>query len=76
MIGNPAGLLATLAAEGFDRCEVNEDSGGVTVRCSQCDALVLCGVACHETGCPNASHECRGCNARLTGRREWCDDCN
>lgn len=25
-----------------------------TPLCSQCEVLVICGVACHETGCPNA----------------------
>jgi hypothetical protein len=25
----------------------------LTVKCDQCEALVINGVACHEAGCPN-----------------------
>jgi hypothetical protein len=28
-------------------------SGAVRPGCSQCQALVIQGAACHETGCPN-----------------------
>ena len=27
------------------------------VRCSQCQALVINGLPCHETGCPNQRRE-------------------
>jgi hypothetical protein len=37
---------------GFDRTTRSED--GVCPRCSQCEVLVIQGVPCHETGCPNA----------------------
>jgi len=45
-------MMEELVAQGFDRC--TETDGGVHVRCSACAALVINGVACHETGCPNA----------------------
>jgi hypothetical protein len=32
-------------------------SKGRHVRCSQCDAVVINGVACHEHGCPNIVRE-------------------
>lgn len=28
-------------------------SGGYKVGCTQCEPLVINGVPCHETGCPN-----------------------
>lgn len=37
---------------GFDKSHVSDD-GGVHVGCSQCDALVINGMATHEHGCPN-----------------------
>lgn len=46
------GKLARLEAQGFDRCRLTRD--GVRVGCSQCEALCINGVACHETGCPRA----------------------
>ena len=45
--------LEQLAAQGFDLCTVDEDDGYIRVRCSQCEALCINGVACHETGCVN-----------------------
>jgi hypothetical protein len=50
-------LLDDLLSRGFDasyRLE-RDDNGrfckGVRVKCSQCAALVINGMACHETGC-------------------------
>lgn len=47
--------LDKLELDGFDQCEVDEihDEMTVSVGCSQCEALVLNGVPCHELGCPN-----------------------
>ena len=50
-------IFDALEARGFDACAETED--GVRVRCSQCAALVINGVACHETGCPNARRAAR-----------------
>lgn len=50
-------VLADLEANGFDRCEIDEEEGGVYIGCSQCDALAINGVACHETGCPRVVRE-------------------
>ena len=45
------------------------------VSCTQCEALVINGVPCHETGCPNMKHECAGCNATVPVRQKYCADC-
>ena len=42
-----------LRAQGFDLTRKERGSDYYHVRCSQCEALVINGVACHETGCPN-----------------------
>lgn len=78
-------LLVELEARGFDGCWLHEpDPNGdladqnpcAHVACSQCEALVINGVACHETGCPRATKECRGCNALLPARAyNYCPDC-
>ena len=39
--------------DGFD-ASYKLESGAIRIACSQCEALVINGVACHETGCPNA----------------------
>jgi hypothetical protein len=38
---------------GFDNTYYDRSSGYYKVKCSQCDAIVINGIACHETGCPN-----------------------
>lgn len=41
-------------AQGFDRCSVGTDwPPAIKVGCSQCEATVINGVACHEAHCPN-----------------------
>uniref|UniRef100_A0A6M3JQQ2 Uncharacterized protein n=1 Tax=viral metagenome TaxID=1070528 RepID=A0A6M3JQQ2_9ZZZZ len=51
------GTLQRLRKAGFDSSEYNRSKGTYHVQCSQCDALVINGVACHETGCPNVKKE-------------------
>lgn len=43
--------LARVLKLGFDLS--HRDGRYVRVRCSQCQAVVINGVACHERGCPN-----------------------
>lgn len=45
-------LLDSVIDDGFDDSYITE-AGGVRVRCSQCQALVINGHATHEHGCPN-----------------------
>jgi hypothetical protein len=69
----PAQRLERLRAQGFDK---SKRSGPFNdIRCSQCAALVINGTPTHETGCPNAMHECRGCNELVPMRVKYCDDC-
>lgn len=42
-----------LRRQGFDQGRYDRETGGYRVGCSQCAALVINGVPCHETGCPN-----------------------
>lgn len=76
-----------LAGRGFDRCSPAAERDGlgrftadwaVTIGCSQCEALAICGIACHETGCPNGqSLECFTCGEKYYGpnRREMAGEC-
>lgn len=51
--------LEALQDQGFDSSYAigRDDSGRFTkairVRCGQCEALAINGIACHETNCPN-----------------------
>ena len=49
-----ASLAARLRRQGFDRSRYDRSERTTHVRCSQCEALVINGVPCHERGCPNA----------------------
>lgn len=66
-------LLEAVRARGFDRSY--QAGKYVSVRCTQCEALVIQGHPTHEAGCPNATHECRGCNAIIGARQTYCQDC-
>jgi hypothetical protein len=67
-------LLAGVQAQGFDQSVIS--GRAVCVRCSQCEALVINGVATHETGCPNAKQECRGCMALVPRGVRYCEECS
>jgi hypothetical protein len=54
---NMESKVQQLIDRGFDLSRYYEGDDGVTVWCSQCEALVINGVACHETGCPNQVRE-------------------
>jgi len=64
---------------GFDKAHLVSigQGGGIAIGCSQCEAVCINGVPCHETGCPNTTRECKGCNERLPARRftDYCADC-
>ena len=53
-------LLLHALERGFDMSY--RSAGAVHVACGQCEALVMNGLATHESGCPNARHECKECN--------------
>jgi len=45
-------LLEEAQLQGFDKAEVTEEDE-LYIGCSQCAALAINNVACHEMGCPN-----------------------
>jgi hypothetical protein len=66
--------LQRLRQLGFDESYHIPFTKGYRVRCSQCEALAINGVPCHETGCPNTVYECKGCN-NLIPYKGYCADC-
>ena len=67
--------LARLRMEGFDRSNHVPFTKQYHVGCSQCNALCINNVACHETGCTHDTHECRGCNEIIPRRQTYCQAC-
>jgi hypothetical protein len=52
-------LRVRLRRRGFNLTKSYRD-GTVKPGCSQCQALVIQGLACHEIGCPNNKKNRRG----------------
>jgi hypothetical protein len=46
-----------------------------TEKCDQCQETMINGVRCHEKGCPNQKHECKGCNTKIPMNQKYCEDC-
>ncbi len=51
-------LRQQLKRQGFDQTK-SFRSGVVRAKCSQCEVMVIQGIACHETGCPNKKNKRR-----------------
>lgn len=68
-------VVQTLHDLGFDMSTWCLTDKAHRVRCSQCAALVINGIPTHEHGCPNRTHECAGCTARIPYRQKYCEDC-
>ena len=66
--------IGQLEQQGFD-ASIEVSGGSIRVRCSQCEAMVINGVACHERGCPNETHECFECETLIPKRQRYCEDC-
>ena len=67
--------LAQLRDQGFDLSERYARTW--RVRCSQCEALVINGIATHETGCPNGrSYTCPECGSRYRDADNASECCN
>ena len=47
----------SLRARGSDLTKYDRSEHRYRVRCSQCEVLIIMGVACHERGCPNAKRK-------------------
>lgn len=73
--------LDQLFTLGFDksyrvgRNDVGQFSKAIRVACSQCEALVICGVPCHETGCPRQTGTCGECGDTVPNRIRTCESC-
>ncbi len=72
--------LETAIELGFDNSREVPDEDDETIirvwiRCSQCEALCINGVACHEIGCPNMTYECHGCSNKVARHQKYCEDC-
>lgn len=65
--------LEQLIGLGFDRSY--EDDEGLHMRCSQCEALAIQGVPCHEHGCPHQTHECEECDTQIPKGHRLCESC-
>ena len=63
-----------LIALGFDATMFHR-LANARPKCSQCEALVINNVPCHETGCTNARHKCHGCDDLIPVRDRFCEDC-
>ena len=66
--------LDWLAVRGFDN---SREVGRLHTQpgCTQCEALCINGIATHEAGCPNATHECSGCWSQVPVRVKYCEGC-
>jgi len=67
--------LDELHARGFDRSRAAGNLA-IIVSCSGCQALVINGIATHESGCVRAMHQCRGCNELIPAREIYCCTCD
>jgi hypothetical protein len=67
--------LQTLRARGFDQSAHIPFTKQYRVHCSCCESMVINGTPTHETGCPNSTHECLGCDANIPANRRYCADC-
>ncbi len=52
-------LAVRLRRRGFDKTTYSSRYCSVRPRCSQCQALCINGIACHETNCPNMHYKLR-----------------
>lgn len=67
--------MAELEELGFDKCRQVEVGERITIGCSQCAAVAINGVPCHETGCPNMRHECAECGDYIEKKYRLCESC-
>lgn len=67
---------ARLVALGFDLSYTIPFERGARIKCSQCEAVCINGVPCHERGCPNETFECAECEGgRVQRKGATCEGC-
>ena len=69
------GQLANLRLHGFKDSTHIPFTKRYRVRCHSCEALVINGHPCHETGCSETMHECNGCNEIIPAHQRYCENC-
>lgn len=67
--------LAELRARGFDESYSKPFTRQYILRCRHCEPVAVQGTPTHEAGCPNAKHECEGCNELVPSIQRYCTDC-
>lgn len=67
--------IYTYLLQGFDATEYDRRIRRYRVCCSQCQMMAINGTPTHEQGCPNAKHECKGCNKVISANVKYCEDC-
>ena len=66
--------ISTAVRKGFDQSRKGFNE--YRIGCSQCAALVINGIPTHESGCPNQTYPCRGCDTLLRrGSGPYCENC-
>ena len=65
--------LQSLRDRGFDESEHIPFTKHYRIRCSQCEALSINEMACHETGCPNIVPTCEECG-NLDPKKTCCTE--
>jgi len=60
--------LEDFERRGFDKCRVGR--GVIHVQCSQCNAMMINGIAVHEATCPNEARARRAAAAE-DAAEEW-----
>lgn len=68
--------LQQLKSSGFDLTTHIAFTRNYRIACSQCQALAINGVPCHELGCPNEPRECEECGCAIESHHRHCQDCN
>ena len=59
----------------FDRTTHIPFTRQYRIGCSSCESMVINGTPTHETGCPHAMTECKGCSSIIPKRQRYCEDC-
>ena len=67
--------LDSLHLFGFTDSEPIPGTRTYRVRCHSCEATVINGTPCHESGCTEAKHECHGCWNIIPVSQRYCADC-
>ena len=66
-------IIEKYESMGFDKTTVKHYT--TRLGCSGCDCYFINGIACHETGCPNTTYECKGCN-EILDYQGYCAECS